>query len=342
MRSIFFLIVSIIFVTDIIGQNVEARIVVDNSSTAANTIVQFQVKTKTGTENYVGVNMYMLYQESKLVPQSTGENTVVGINDALLTNTYGWGTSLRTTTPYQSFGPATFNGQSYNRRFVYINEDETGGSNVKTLTTTWLTLFTVTFNNLLGSYPQGGYGFLQETAEFINASLTNDRGVNIPIDVITGSTLFGFGSPSTPDLTGSQFYTSLQLSPGSMVEQVISVRNVGSAPTSGLISFTITNYSPLTGLTITPLSAGTNVTIGIDIYTITAGWTFNPSTGTFTSSNVIPPGGNNFVGIRITRGTGPSMGANGTVTQTTTIASGTGGGETPALNNSISNSILKF
>jgi hypothetical protein len=145
----------------------------------------------------------------------------------------------------------------------------------------------------------------------------------------------------TPDLTSSQFFSTTQISAGGVIDEVIVIRNVGTAPTSGPISFTITNYSALTGLTVTQTAAGSNVTIGIDTYTISNGWTFNSATGTFTSNNVIPAGGANNVGIRITRGTGGSAGANGSVTQTTTIAAGTGGGETPSTNNTISNTILK-
>lgn len=324
------------------SQNVDAKIVVDNASTSTNTILQFQIKTKTGTQNYAGVNMYFLYQQANAAPQSTPDNTVVGVNDALLTTTFGWGSSLRTTTPYQNFGPSTYGGQSYNKRYVYINADETGGGNVQTLTTTWVTIFTITLNNLQLTNPQGGYGYLLETSEFSNASLIDPFGMNIPIDVITGSVPLAQPPVGTPDLTSSQFLSTTQIAAGSTIDEVIVVRNVGTVATSGPIVFGITNYSALTGLTVTPISSGTNVTIGIDTYTIAAGWTFDPVAGTFTSANIIPPGGNNNIGVRFTRGTGAGVGANGRVTQTTTIISGTGGGETPATNNSISNSILKF
>jgi hypothetical protein len=106
--------------------------------------------------------------------------------------------------------------------------------------------------------------------------------------------------------------------------------------------FNITNYTPLSGLTVTSNPAG-SVTIGIDTYTLdNANWTY--SAGQFTSNAgvVIPAGGSRNIGIRITRGTGGSAGANGTVTQTTTITAGTGGGETPTTNNSISNTLLKL
>jgi hypothetical protein len=173
---------SILFISNkaILSQNVQARIVLENTSTANNSVVSFQVRTVVGTQLFVGVSMYFLYQQPNLVPQST---------------TYNWGTALRTTTPFQAFGPSTFGGQSYTRRYVYINADEGGGANVQTLTTTWITLFTITFNNLNpgGPAPQGGYGYLQETTEFINAALTDENGVNVPIDVVTSSIALGTG-----------------------------------------------------------------------------------------------------------------------------------------------------
>jgi hypothetical protein len=144
-----------------------------------------------------------------------------------------------------------------------------------------------------------------------------------------------------PDLTSSQFFTSTQLIPGGSVSEVMVVRNVGTGATTAPFSFNITNYTALTGLTITPVTANTNVTIGFTTYTISAGWTFTPATGTFTCSNVIPAGGASNLGILISRGTGGSAGANGIVTQTSTIPPGTGGNETPTNNNSISNFLLK-
>jgi hypothetical protein len=147
--------------------------------------------------------------------------------------------------------------------------------------------------------------------------------------------------PGAPDLTSSQFFSTTQIAPGGVIDEVIVVRNVGSAPTSGPITISFTNYSALTGLTVSQIAGGTSVMIGIDTYVISGGWTLNGAMGTLTSNNVIPPGGNNTIGLRITRGVAPNQGANGSVTQTTTVQSGTGGGETPSTNNTISNSILK-
>jgi len=183
-----------LFGLDVASQNVEAEIQVDNATSVSNTVVNFRVRTKVGTQQFLGVSMYFVYQQANLAPQSTTNNTVVGVNDALLTTTYLWGTALRTTTPFQSITPVIYDGQSYNRRYVYINADETGGANVQTLTTTWVTLFSITFNNLQASFPQGGYGYLQETADFINASLTDEVGANIPIDVTSLSVPLGSGT----------------------------------------------------------------------------------------------------------------------------------------------------
>lgn len=180
--------------SNLMAQNVEARIVADPAaSTATNTVVRFSIRTKAGTQLFVGLSMYFLFQNGILAPQSTGNNTVVGVNDAQLVTTWGWGVGTRTTTPNQTIPTSVYDGRSYDRRYVYINTDETGGGNVQTLTTAWQEVFSITFNNLSGTYPQGGYGYLQETAEFALASLTNENGVNVPIDVTTGSVALGPG-----------------------------------------------------------------------------------------------------------------------------------------------------
>lgn len=147
----------------------------------------------------------------------------------------------------------------------------------------------------------------------------------------------------TPDLTSSQFFTTTQIAAGGVIDEVVVIRNVGNGSTTAPIVFSITNYTPLTGLTVTS-NPNPSVTIGIDNYILdNANWTFDPALGTFTSNAgvFIPAGGSRNIGIRITRGAGGASGANGSVTQTTTIQAGTGGGETPTTNNTISNSLLK-
>lgn len=165
-----------------------------------------------------------------------------------------------------------------------------------------------------------------------------DRALNTDeINAYGGCT--GISPP--PDLTSSQFYTTTHINPGGTIYEVITVRNVGTGATTAPLTFNITKYSALTGLTQIPIPAGTTISIGFTNYTISSGWSFNAATSTFSYSNLILPGGSTSFGISITRGTGLAAGANGFVTQTTTIPQGTAGGETPGTNNTLSNSILK-
>jgi len=145
----------------------------------------------------------------------------------------------------------------------------------------------------------------------------------------------------TPDLTNSQFFTTTQIAAGGTIDEVVSVRNVGAGPTSAPIVFSVTNYAGITGLSAASNPAP-SVTIGFTTYTLdNANWTVTSTASalTFTSNVgvVINPGSTRFLGVRITR----AAGANGTVTHSSTIVSGTGGGETPVNNNSISNTLLK-
>lgn len=188
-------------VTDVSAQNVEAQILINGSSTPGSTIVDFRIRTKVGTQFYVGVSMYFVYQEANLAPLTTVNNNPTGVSDAMLTTTFGWGTGIRTITPFQSITPVDYEGQIYNRRYVYINADETGGSNVQTLTTSWVTLFSVTFNNLQAVFPHGGYGRLQETSQFALASITDENGVNVPIDVTIGNLQLGPAIPTPVTFT---------------------------------------------------------------------------------------------------------------------------------------------
>ena len=150
-------------------------------------------------------------------------------------------------------------------------------------------------------------------------------------------------STGTPDLTSSQLFTTTQITAGGVIDEVVAVRNVGTVATSAPTVFTVTNYAPITGLTVTSNTNAT-VTIGFTTYNLdNLNWTFNAGTGTFTSNTgvLINAGQTKYIGIRISRGSSPAQGANGTVNHTLTIPGGTGGGETPASNNSISNTLLK-
>lgn len=150
-----------------------------------------------------------------------------------------------------------------------------------------------------------------------------------------------------PDLTPSQFFSSLQISPGGSIQELIQIRNRGTGPTTAPVSFTVTNYDPATGLTSASNNNST-VTIGIDTYSLTNVTDWNISVGNsiiiFTSKPgvVIPAGSSKYVGITITRAAVPNQGANGTVTHTITIAPGTGGGEMPFTNNITFNTIAKI
>ena len=149
----------------------------------------------------------------------------------------------------------------------------------------------------------------------------------------------------TPDLTASQLFTTTQVATGGVIDEVVAIRNVGASPTSAATVFNVTTYTPLTGLTVTS-NPNPTVTIGFTTYTLdNANWLFNAGTGDFTSNAgvfVLPGVANvRYLGVRITRGANPNQGSNGTVNQTVTIASGTGGGETPTNNNTINNSLQK-
>lgn len=147
----------------------------------------------------------------------------------------------------------------------------------------------------------------------------------------------------TPDLTSSQLFTTTQITAGGIIDEVVAVRNVGTVVTSAPIVFNVTTYAPITGLTVTSNTNAT-VTIGFTTYTLdNLNWSFNAGTGIFTSNTgvFINPGQTRYIGVRISRGASPGQGANGSVNHTLTITNGTGGGETPASNNSISNTLLK-
>ena len=218
----------------------------------------------------------------------------------------------------------TGNGGAANYTFTYnINGgatqtiSTTGGSNVVTVIQSNATTGTFTYNLL---------------------SVTDANGCTGTLSAPPSATITVV-SVGTPDLTCSQFFTTTQIATGGIIDEVVAIRNVGTVPTSAPVAFTVTNYAPITGLTVTQTPNPT-VTIGFTTYTTdNANWTFNPVTGTFTSNAgvFINPGATKFIGVRINR----AAGANGATTHTVTIPGGTGGGETSVLNNSISNNLLK-
>jgi len=152
--------------------------------------------------------------------------------------------------------------------------------------------------------------------------------------------------PGLPDLTSSLVLSSSQIAPGGTIQEVISIRNVGTSQTTGTIVFTVTNYPSILGVSAASNNSPT-VTIGGTTYNLrnVPDWdvAVSASALTFTSKPgvVIAAGGSNLVGITITRATAPNQGSNGTVNQTVSIAFGTCGGETPTSNNSQTTTFLK-
>jgi len=148
----------------------------------------------------------------------------------------------------------------------------------------------------------------------------------------------------TPDLTFEiQAFNTLSIAAGGTIQQVLGIKNQGTAPTSGPIVFTVSNYTAISGLTAVS-NNNASVTIGFVNYTLTnaTDWVVTQPGGVgtplfFTSALTIVPGQTKYVGVTINR----VAGTNGTVTSTGTITSGTGGGETPTNNNSITNTITK-
>ena len=136
-----------------------------------------------------------------------------------------------------------------------------------------------------------------------------------------------------PSLALSPDMAPTQINAGGTIEEAIVVRNIGTAPTSGTITVNVTNFSALTGLSTIQLL--TPVTINGTPYTPSAGWSYDGA-GNFTSSVVIPAGGNSIIRIRITRGTGLLAGTAGQLNHTITMS---GGGEPAAQANDGTNSV---
>lgn len=151
-------------------------------------------------------------------------------------------------------------------------------------------------------------------------------------------TLSSSASGGGPDLTCSQIFSSSQINPGTSIDLVLVIRNIGLQPTSAPIDFSITTYLPIGGLSV-ELNNAISVMLEVPIILNNNDWVFNPQTGAFTSKpNVfISPGANSVIGVKIIR----AGGAAGSVNQTTTIVPGTGGGDTNSLNNSLNNIIYK-
>jgi hypothetical protein len=194
-RILFFL--SILGTSTLMAQSVEVQIF-QNTATATTAQVGIRARTTSGTVDFIGVTFYLMYQSVNAQPQSTGMNTVAGVDDSKLVTTFNWGTSTRFTNPAQvitpAFDPTPAGGQTYDRRYIYGNSDESTPANTQTLTTTWDTLLYITFNTLQITVPQGGYAYLQQTSEAAGTALTDPAFANIPISVTSGEVPIGLGT----------------------------------------------------------------------------------------------------------------------------------------------------
>ncbi len=168
-----------------------------NATTAT---VGIRVRAVGPDVQYQGATFYLLYQNPPSAPQSAAQNTVIGVDDSRMVVDFGWGIGTRFTNPSQavSIDPGAPGGNTYNRRYVYGNSDETGGSNIQTLTTAWDTLLYITLNTSGLAYPQGGYAYIQETLEAGGVALTDIDFNNIAINVVDAEIPLGpVGLPVT-------------------------------------------------------------------------------------------------------------------------------------------------
>ncbi|MBP6214597.1 MAG: T9SS type A sorting domain-containing protein [Chitinophagaceae bacterium] len=179
----------------VLAQPVEVD-VFQKTATATSTQIGIRVRATGANVDYIGVTFYILYQSANASPINSTPNTGVGIDDSKLATTYLWGTGSRFTNPAQvvSIDPGAPGGQVYNRRFVYGNSDDAGGANLVTLTTAWDTLVLITLNTLQPLYPQGGFAYIQSTAEAGGAALTDPSFSNIAYSVNSGDRPLGLNT----------------------------------------------------------------------------------------------------------------------------------------------------
>lgn len=194
-RILFFLLA--LSTSGLIAQPVEVQLF-QNAATATTSQVGIRVRAVSGTVDYIGVTFYLMYQSANAASQSSAMNSVVGVDDSKLVTTFAWGTSTRSTNPAQvitpDFDPAPAGGQTYDRRYIYANSDESTPANTQTLTTSWDTLLYITFNTLQITSPEGGYSYLQKTSEAMGTALTDPAFANIAIDVTSGEIAIGLSA----------------------------------------------------------------------------------------------------------------------------------------------------
>jgi hypothetical protein len=196
MKGILFFLLTL-SASGLIAQPVEVQLF-ENAATATTTQVGIRVRAVSGTVDYIGVTFYLMYQSANAASQSSAMNSVVGVDDSKLVSTFSWGISTRSTNPAQvitpAFDPAPAGGQTYDRRYLYANSDESTPTNTQTLTTNWDTLLYITFNTLQITTPEGGYAYLQKTSEAMGTALTDPAFANIAIDVTTGEISIGLST----------------------------------------------------------------------------------------------------------------------------------------------------
>jgi len=144
-----------------------------------------------------------------------------------------------------------------------------------------------------------------------------------------------------PDLTPALVFSSTNIVVSGTIDEVVRIRNIGTAATTGTITFRVTNYAPASGLVIA-IHPDADVTIGGDTYVFDHNdftWTFSGGFIVFTSKAgvSIPANQTKKIGLRITR----TGGGKGTVTTSVNIVNGSGGENNPP-NNLLSNTLIKI
>jgi hypothetical protein len=175
-------------------------------ATATTSQIGVRIRSTGGPVDYIGVSFYILYQSANAAPQSTAQNSVVGVDDSKMVTTFGWGVGARNTNPALAvtMDPGAPGGQTYNRMYIYGNSDETGGSNIRSITNQWDTLLYITLNTLQPAYPQGGYAYMLATTENPGAALSDPFFLQFPFAVNGGGDL-PLGDLGTVPVLFSQF-----------------------------------------------------------------------------------------------------------------------------------------
>lgn len=224
-----------------------------------------------------------------------------------------------------------------------------------TLTTTGLPNGSTLLDNTVSVPGQGSWTYNPATGEIIFDPETGFNDDPTPLTYTLTQTSTGLTDNATvsvhylaklpdlfPDLTPSQFFTSLQIKSGQSVDYVVGISNVGPTATSGPIEFFVTRFGSATGLSMT-LKTASSVDIDGEIFNLeNDAFTVTQETTRFRFVSkpgiVIPSLGVKFIGFAISR----SGGTNGTLNNTVTITNATGGGETPTDNNAIANPLTKI